>query len=231
MAPGLNLAFPSWSKQISNLRIKQHPQALANAAFNNFPNGSSLYSWTAGRYGNCTGTGPCVDYEYHLNYDIAFNLLQQYNITNNQTWFENGLLQILESTAIMTSHLLQYNATTETYWLHNATDPDEFANNVDNAAFTIASAAELLTQMNAIQVSQGLPVNDTWQEQAENIAFPTATSNITLEYQTMNNSVAVKQADVVLLTYPLDYGQNYSVADKLLDLDYVSASNFSDPDH
>ena len=60
MAPGLNLAFPEWSKQISNFRIKQHPQALANAAFNGYPNGSALYSWTAGRYGNCTGTGPCV---------------------------------------------------------------------------------------------------------------------------------------------------------------------------
>jgi trehalose/maltose hydrolase-like predicted phosphorylase len=38
----------------------------------------------------------------------------------------------------------------------------------------------------------------------------------------MNNSVAVKQADVVLLTYPLDYGEDYSAGDKLLDLDYVS---------
>jgi predicted dinucleotide-binding enzyme len=38
----------------------------------------------------------------------------------------------------------------------------------------------------------------------------------------MNDSVAVKQADVVLLTYPLDYGQDYDASDKLLDLDYVS---------
>lgn len=127
MAPGLNLAFPDYSKQISNFRIKQHPQALANAAFNGYPNGSSLYSWTAGRYGNCTGTGPCVDYEYHLNYDIAFNLLQQFNITQNLTWFNSGPRQIIESTAMMTGQLLMFNKTTGTYWLHNATDPDEFA--------------------------------------------------------------------------------------------------------
>lgn len=127
MAPGLNLAFPGYSKQISNFRIKQHPQALTNAAFNGYPNGSSLYSWTSGRYGNCTGTGPCVDYEYHLNYDIAFNLLQQLNITQNYTWFNNGPRQIIESTAMMTGQLLEYNATTKSYWLHNATDPDEFA--------------------------------------------------------------------------------------------------------
>jgi len=127
MAPGLNLAFPGYSKQISNFRIKQHPQALANAAFNDYPNGSSIYSWTAGRYGNCTGTGPCVDYEYHINYDISFNLLQQLNITQNYTWFNNGARQIIESTAMMTGQLLTYNETTKSYWLHNATDPDEFA--------------------------------------------------------------------------------------------------------
>jgi trehalose/maltose hydrolase-like predicted phosphorylase len=221
MAPGLNLAFPGWSKQISNFRIKQHPQALANAEFNGYPEGSALYSWTAGRYGNCTGTGPCVDYEYHLNYDIAFNLFQQLNITNNQTWFNNGPRQIIESAANMTGNLLKYNETTKTYWLHNMTDPDEYANNVDNGAFTIASAAELLKQANALRVAQGLPINDTWQEQWQQIAFPSAPSNITLEYQTMNDSVAVKQADVVLLTYPLDYGEDYTAGDKLLDLDYV----------
>ncbi len=121
----------------------------------------------------------------------------------------------------MTGQLLNYNATTNTYWLHNMTDPDEYANNVNNGAFTIASAAELLRHANALRVAQGLPTNTTWQTQWENIAFPTAPSNITLEYQTMNDSVAVKQADVVLLTYPLDYGEDYSADDKLLDLDYV----------
>jgi len=46
----------------------------------------------------------------------------------------------------------------------------------------------------------------------------------------MNNSVNVKQADVVLLTYPLDYDQNdYTEEDKLLDLNYVSiATSYGD---
>ncbi|PQE33019.1 Acid trehalase protein [Rutstroemia sp. NJR-2017a WRK4] len=222
MAPGLNLAFPNWSKQISNFRLKQHAQALANAAFNNYPNGSALYSWTAGRYGNCTGTGPCVDYEYHLNYDIAFNLIQEYNITNNATWFNNGPRQLIESIAVMTGHLLTYNSTTDSYWIYNMTDPDEYANNKDNGAFTIASAAALLELENSLRADEGLPINDTWKEQQEKIEFPSAASNITLEYQTMNNSVQVKQADVVLLTYPLDFTQNYTEADRILDLDYYA---------
>lgn len=163
-----------------------------------------------------------VDYEYHLNYDIAFNLFQQYNVTKNSTWFDNGPRQLIDSVAVMTGHLLNYNTTTQSWWLRNATDPDEYANNVDNAAFTIASAAELLRLANNLRVDQGLPINSTWVAQSENIAFPRAPSNITLEYQTMNNSVAVKQADVVLLIYPLDFQENdYDAEKKLLDLDYV----------
>lgn len=76
--------------------------------------------------------------------------------------------------------------------------------------------------MNALRVSEGLEPNETWTAMSENIAYPSAPSNITLEYETMNNSAAVKQADIVLLTYPLDYGDNYTAGDKLLDLDYVS---------
>ncbi|KAL5353822.1 alpha,alpha-trehalase ath1 [Pseudogymnoascus australis] len=223
MAPGINLNFPSYSKQISNFRIKQFDQAKANAAFNNYPNESVLYPWTAGRYGNCTGTGPCVDYEYHLNHDIAFNLVQTYNITQNKTWFDNGPRQIVESIAHMTGELLDYNETTKTYWIHNMTDPDEYANHIDNGAFTIASSADLLLVVNELRRNNGEAINETWQHMSENIEFPTAPSDITLEFQTMDNNVNVKQADVILLAYPLDYDQNnYTAADKLLDLDYYS---------
>lgn len=40
----------------------------------------------------------------------------------------------------------------------------------------------------------------------------------------MNSTAAVKQADVVLINYPLGYNENYTVAEKLLDLDYVSTT-------
>lgn len=222
MAPGLNLAFPDYAKQIPNFRVKLHPQTLDNAAFNGYPNGSSLYSWTTGRYGNCTATGPCVDYEYHLNYDLSFNMLQLYNITQNSSWFGSGPEQVILSTAVMTGHLLQYNKTHGNYWILNATDPDEYANNVNNPAFTISSASKLLVSANDLLLAQGRSINDTWYDIANDIAFPRAESNITLEYQTMNNSVLVKQADVVLLTYPLGYSLNYTAEDALLDLDYVS---------
>ncbi|KAH7356788.1 glycoside hydrolase family 65 protein [Rhexocercosporidium sp. MPI-PUGE-AT-0058] len=228
MAAGLNIAFPGWSKQISNLRIKQYAQAVANAAFNNFPNGSALYSWTTGRYGNCTGTGPCVDYQYHLNHDIAFNLIQEYNITKNETWFNNGPKQIIESVATSVSELLKLNETTQKFDIYNMTDPDEYANNIDNGAFTLASSSEVLRHANELRFEHGDPINETWKVQADNVAYPVADSMITLEYSTMNNSAAVKQADIVLINYPLVYSRNYTDTQKLLDLDYYA--NRQSPD-
>ncbi|KAF2747088.1 carbohydrate-binding module family 32 protein [Sporormia fimetaria CBS 119925] len=222
-APGINLNFPTYAKQISNFRLKQYPQSLANAKFNNYTEGSVLYSWTAGRYGNCTGTGPCVDYEYHLNYDIVFNLIQQYNITQNDTWFENGPRQLIESVALMAGELINYNETTDSYWIRNMTDPDEYANHIDNGAFTVASAEVALQIANDLRRKYGLATNETWEQIASKMEFPVADSQITLEFQTMNDSVEVKQADVVLLAYPLDYeGNNYTVSNKLLDLDYYA---------
>lgn len=94
---------------------------------------------------------------------------------------------------------------------------------MDNPVFTIASAAELLTLANDLRVQQGQSINQTWDTQARSINYPVSpASNITLEYETMNNNIQVKQADVVLISYPLDYSRsNYTAADKLMDLDYV----------
>jgi hypothetical protein len=81
-----------------------------------------------------------------------------------------------------------------------------------------------LTLANSLRIQQGQSINQTWDSQAKEIALPVSPSNITLEYETMNNNIQVKQADVVLLAYPLDYSQsNYTAVDKLMDLDYVSS--------
>ncbi|EKD13683.1 uncharacterized protein L3040_005693 [Drepanopeziza brunnea f. sp. 'multigermtubi'] len=227
MAPGLNIALPKFSKQISNFRVKQYDQALENAAFNNFPNGSALYSWTSGRYGNCTGTGPCIDYQYHLNPDIAFNMVQEFNVTKNETSFAPSR-RVIDGIAIAMSNLLKFNETAQKWDIRNSTDPDEYANNVNNTAFTLASISTVLKIANDLRTEHGEPLNETWLEQANNVNIEVSESGITLEYSTMNNSAAVKQADIVLMTYPLDYEQNYTTEQKNLDLDFYA--NRQSPD-
>ena len=93
---------------------------------------------------------------------------------------------------------------------------------IDNGAFTLAAASKVLTTANYFRSVYGQEVNETWDDIANNVAIPYDDSGITIEYEGMNNSVPIKQADVILSTYPFDYRNNYTEEQSLMDLDYVS---------
>jgi hypothetical protein len=87
----------------------------------------------------------------------------------------------------------------------------------------MAAIAETLRHANTFRQQFGLEENSTWDDIADNVLI-LREGGVTLEFTTMNGSAAVKQADVVLNTFPLDYTANYSAQDSLNDLDYVSSS-------
>ena len=72
----------------------------------------------------------------------------------------------------------------------------------------------------------GMDTNSTWATQSANIYISRssigAQGNIIDEYTGMNGSIEVKQADVVLDTFPLNYRQNYTAEDSLSDLIYYA---------
>lgn len=60
-----------------------------------------------------------------------------------------------------------------------------------------------------------------WKDIAENMAvLYDSNANIVVEFQGMNGSVEIKQADVVLMNYPLEWKYNESQA--LGDMNFVS---------
>lgn len=66
-------------------------------------------------------------------------------------------------------------------------------------------------------------VESNWSLIAENVALPFAPSGILTEFLGANNTAVIKQDDVDLINYPLDYSsENYTREDKLTSLDYVS---------
>lgn len=82
--------------------------------------------------------------------------------------------------------------------------------------------AETLNYANSFREQFGHEVNETWSEIADHVLV-IQRNGVTLEYTTMNGSAEIKQADVVLDTYPLDYGNNYTRQNSLNDLAYVSS--------
>ena len=79
----------------------------------------------------------------------------------------------------------------------------------------------MLTLGNYFRQLYGYAENETWNDMALNIGIPYDDSGITIQYLGMNNSVPIKQANVVLNTYPLNYKNNYTEEQSLADLDYV----------
>ncbi|APA14660.1 hypothetical protein sscle_13g094300 [Sclerotinia sclerotiorum 1980 UF-70] len=164
-----------------------------------FDNDSVLYSWTSGRYGNATETGPTLDYEYHINTDVAKMMLDYRGITNNEEYFKEELWPVVESVGHTIEGVLQKDD--QGKWnIWDMTDPDGWTNHVKNA---------------------------TWLDIVEKITIPVSSSGITLEYEEMPSNTTVKQADVTLLLHSLSLPEsskaiNYTLERKQADLQYYT---------
>lgn len=133
MSSGLVVAFPDAAKTIANYRARLFPQAQRNIesaasssqnATGKFTNGSAaVFPWTSGRFGNCTGTGPCFDYEYHINGDIGLDLFNYYVVTGDVDTFRTEYFPVYDAIATFYSELVSLNESTGQYYLTNATDP------------------------------------------------------------------------------------------------------------
>jgi len=112
----------------------------------------------------------------------------------------------------------------------NVTAPDEFANQVNNEAFT--NAGTIVTLETTIEAANILGFQDqvpaNWSEIAANLTILTTTDadndTIVLEFGpgpqgAFNGTSVVKQADVALLSYPLEFARE---PDPLADLEFYA---------
>ncbi|KAE8147334.1 glycosyl hydrolase family 65 central catalytic domain-containing protein [Aspergillus avenaceus] len=233
MQPGLVASHPEAAQGVTNYRVAKYEQAKANVdtAFatsknqTRFDADAAIYPWTSGRFGNCTATGPCFDYQYHLNGDIGLSMIYQWVASGDTDHFREKHFPIYDSVATLYSNLIERNGSSWT--LTNMTDPDEYANHIDAGGFTMPLIGQTLSNANSFREQFDLAPNDTWTEMAEDVLM-LRQNNVTLEYTTMNGTTVVKQADVVLVTYPLSYEGNYTTEMALGDLDYYA--NKQSPD-
>ena len=235
MQPGLAASHPQAVKQIANYRVERYSQAKANAKtayqssknMTSFSSDAAVFSWTSGRYGNCTGTGPCFDYEYHINGDIAQEFVNYWVVSGDTQFFNESLFPVYDSIATFYSEVVTKNGSE--YALTNMTDPDEYANGVNNGGFTMPLIADTLANANMFRQMFGMPTNSTFAEVASNVLISRNTdAGIIDEYTGMNGSIAVKQADVVLDIFPLNFQKNYTYKDGLKDLEFYAGKQSLD---
>ncbi|KAI7491159.1 glycoside hydrolase family 65 protein [Hortaea werneckii] len=233
MSPGLVVSHPHAAKQIARYRVEKYPQAQANieTAYQSsqnetkFSKHGAVYPWTSGRFGNCTATGPCFDYEYHINGDIGLELYNFLAVTGDTEFFSEQFFPIYDSVAKFYSNLVSYNESDGRYFLRNATDPDEYANHVDDPGYTDTLIKTHLDTANDLRQRMGMVQIDAWNNISSLMEIPVdQNADIIKEYETMNNTISVKQADVILVDDFLDYPNPYTNND----LDYYAGKQSPD---
>lgn len=113
MYPSLLLLQPDYAKSINNYRFRLLPQAIENAQSYNYS--GLLFPWTSGRFGNCTGTGLCKDYQYHLDHDVAQSHWNYYLHTKDEAWLREKGWPIIKNAADMFANYVVKNTSNGLY--------------------------------------------------------------------------------------------------------------------
>ncbi|GAO45048.1 putative glycosidase [Flavihumibacter petaseus NBRC 106054] len=201
MYPAILVLHPEIARSMVEYRF----QRLAAARRNAFSKGykGAMFPWESADTGVeetpvWALSGP---FEHHITACVAIAAWNYYAVTQDKTWLREKGWPILSATADFWASRVERNGPGN-YAINNVVAADEWAENVDNNAFTNAAAkANLQFATDAAKIL-GLSPDPDWMVVARNIPilkFPDGTTREHASYQ----GEGIKQADVNLLAYPL----------------------------
>lgn len=201
MFPPLLLLQPELAKSMLDYRYNRLKQAQQKAA--NLGYDGAMFPWESAETGEeetpvwaLTGT-----FEHHITADIGIAFWNYFLVTRDTTWLrEKGYPVLSEVADFWVSRSVKNEQ--EEYEIKNVVCADEYAENVDNNAFTNGAAKVVLKA--AIKTSKvlGKSTKDEWGIVADGIVLRTFENGIIKEHESYKGET-IKQADVNLLTYPL----------------------------
>ena len=159
-----------------------------------------MFPWESALTGSEVCPGEIYsDYEQHIIGDIAFAIKQLWMASGDQQWLEHQAFPVIRATAEFWASRAKYNDSKKAYVIYDVMPPDEDAEVVNNSAYT-----NTIAKMNLEFAYQVLPnASESWKTIAQNVFNPfDSTNNYHPEYEGYNG-MEVKQADVILLGFPL----------------------------
>jgi len=202
MYPPLLLLQPDLARSIIDYRTDRISGAKSKAFSHGFD--GVMFPWES----NDTGgeatpvwalTGP---FQHHITAVVGIAFWNYYRVTQDKTWLEEDGYPMLRQIAefwVSRAELTESG----NYEIRNVVAADEFAENVDNNAFTNATAISALRFATKASAVLGVEPDPKWTEVADRIPIPEFEDGTTREHDTYSGEM-IKQADVNLLTYPLD---------------------------
>jgi trehalose/maltose hydrolase-like predicted phosphorylase len=224
MYPSLLVLHPEMAKSMIQYRYDRLEAARRNA-FNHGYKGA-MFPWESAGTGVeetpvWALSGP---FEHHITACVGFAAWNYYCVTQDKEWLKNTGWTLLKETADFWASRVERKGPGR-FEINNVVAADEWAENVDNNAFTNAAAIANLQAATKAAAVLGLTPNPDWELVAKNIPILTMpetegeAKGVTREHATYKGE-GIKQADVNLLAYPLK-----SITDKAQikrDLDYYS---------
>ncbi|AMR29748.1 glycosyl hydrolase family 65 [Hymenobacter psoromatis] len=219
MFPALLVMHPEIAKSLVEYRFRRLDLARRNAFAHGYQ--GAMYPWESADSGVeetpvWALSGP---FEHHITADVALAAWQYYSVTQDKAWLREKGWPILSATADFWTSRVERNGPGH-YDIKNVVAADEWAENVDNDAFTNAAAQVNLQNATAAARLLGLPANPDWLLVARNIPLLKMPDGVTQEHATYHGE-GIKQGDVNLLAFPLNVITTPAQIRK--DLEYYSA--------
>jgi protein-glucosylgalactosylhydroxylysine glucosidase len=140
-------------------------------------------------------------FEHHITACVGIAAWQYYCVTQDRNWLKEKGWPILSAAADFWASRVERNGPGH-YDIKNVVAADEWAENIDNDAFTNGAAKVCLQDASEAAKILGQIPDPDWMNVAANIPILQFSDGVTREFSTYNGE-GIKQADVNLLAFPL----------------------------
>lgn len=201
MMPPLLLLHPEIAESLVDYRFNRLEAARKNAFSHGYK--GAMFPWESALTGAeetpvWALSGP---FEHHITGCVAFAAWNYYCVTQDKEWLRTKGWPIIEATADFWLSRVEQGSNGE-HNIMNVVAADEWAENVDNNAFTNAIAKKNLEIAATTAKLLGLKANPDWMRIAPTIPILKLQDGVTREHATYAGE-PIKQADVNLLAFPL----------------------------
>ena len=150
--------------------------------------------------------------QIHINGDIAFAVIQFWRASKDVNWLREVGYPLLYQTAEYWASRVENDVVNDRYIINHVMPPDEYHYPVNNSVYTnVVAKINLLFAKEAADIL-GKEVPKEWLTIAEKMYIPFDSENsYHPEYEGYTLDKEVKQADTILIGYPLMYEMDRKV--------------------
>jgi trehalose/maltose hydrolase-like predicted phosphorylase len=212
MYPPLLMLQPEIAKSLLEYRYNRLGAARQNAFSHGYQ--GAMFPWESSDEGAedtpvWALTGP---FQHHITGCVGWAFWKYYLVTKDKQWLRDRGYPVLKEVADFWASRVERKGPGR-FEINNVIGANEWQENIDNNAFTNGMAITVLRYASQASRELGFIPNPDWELVAQNIPilkFPDGTTRENATY----DGVAIKQADVNLLAYPLDVVTDKSQIEK-----------------